>query len=123
MRFRCDQASQKILNYLLAALKPYSLSVTASLIFLQSTILLPVKPLFDFLRRHSARQAHEFQKAYTSTIRWFYETGFRRYVRALETIRLRSVERLEDLGVVTSGSEASLGTLPSCFARQNAGGN
>lgn len=72
-------------------------------------MLLPLKPLFDFIRRHAARQAHEFQKAYISTIRWYYETGFRRYVRALEKLRLRVVEKPEDIGNLSSASKTSLG--------------
>ena len=78
---------------------------------LQFNQLLPLKPLFDFLRRHSARQAHEFQKAYVSTIRWPYETAFRRYVRGLEKLRLRGIEKHEPIGVVSLGTEEALGEL------------
>ncbi|KAL8281183.1 hypothetical protein RQP46_006541 [Phenoliferia psychrophenolica] len=95
-------AAQKILAYFISLLKPFSTAITSSLEDLQSTVLLPSKPLFDFLRRHAARQAHEFQKAYVSTVRWYYETGFRRYVRGLEKMRLRALERSEPIGEAAS---------------------
>ncbi|TNY20627.1 Sac2 family-domain-containing protein [Rhodotorula diobovata] len=79
-------ASSKILTHLVSLLKPYTLSLSSPLSTLHAS-LTRLKPLFDFLRRHAARQAHEFQKAYAQTARWYLETGFRRYVRALEKIR------------------------------------
>ncbi|KAM0754633.1 hypothetical protein T439DRAFT_321664 [Meredithblackwellia eburnea MCA 4105] len=104
-------ASLKILTYFISLLRPFSLSISGSLYQLQTSHLLPLKPLFDFLRRHAARQAHEFQKAYVSTVRWYYETGFRRYVRALEKLRLKAVEKVELIGEVNLGSKASLALL------------
>ncbi|GEM06179.1 vacuolar sorting protein, Vps52/Sac2 family protein [Rhodotorula toruloides] len=102
-------ASNKILAYLVPLLKPYTTSVQPSLPSLHST-LLRLKPLFDFLRRYAARQAHEFQKAYVQTTRWFYETGFRRYVRALEGVRTSkaavAVVTSEPIGSVSSGADA-----------------
>ncbi|KAK4704423.1 vacuolar protein sorting-associated protein 52, partial [Phenoliferia sp. Uapishka_3] len=108
-------AAQKILAYFLSLLKPFTTAVTDSLGELQNEVLLPSKPLFDFLRRHAARQAHEFQKSYVSTIRWYYETGFRRYIRALEKMRIRGMEKNEPIGEVTLGSKNSLALL----ARKN----
>ncbi|BGP04589.1 Vacuolar protein sorting-associated protein 52 [Rhodotorula toruloides] len=102
-------ASSKILAHLVSLLKPYTTSVQPSLPSLHTT-LLRLKPLFDFLRRHAARQAHEFQKAYVQTTRWFYETGFRRYVRALEGVRTSkaaiSAATNEPIGSVSSSADA-----------------
>lgn len=110
-----SQASSKILAHLVSLLKPYTTSVQPSLPSLHTT-LLRLKPLFDFLRRHAARQAHEFQKAYVQTTRWFYETGFRRYVRALEGVRTSkaaiSAATNEPIGSVSSSADA-LGELES----------
>lgn len=103
------QATQKILDHLIHLVQPYTLSITTPLATLQTTQLAPLKPLFDFLRRHAARQAHEFQKAYVATTRWHYETAFRRYVRGLEKLRLRGVERGEPIGAVAMGAEEALG--------------
>ncbi|GAA5972391.1 hypothetical protein JCM11641_002437 [Rhodosporidiobolus odoratus] len=103
-------ASAKILNYLIHLLRPYTLSVSPSLPSLHAT-LLRLKPLCTFLLRHAARQAHEFQKAYTATIRWFYETGFRRYVRALEKIRTRVPGKEPELIGSAAGGTDSLALL------------
>ncbi|GAA6004369.1 hypothetical protein JCM10207_000689 [Rhodosporidiobolus poonsookiae] len=99
-------ASSKILAHLVALLRPYTLSTSLSLPALHAS-LSRLKPLFDFLRRHAARQAHEFQKAYAATVRWYYETGFRRYVRALEKIRTREPQRqAEVIGSANSGVDS-----------------
>ncbi|GAA5861461.1 hypothetical protein JCM3774_000254 [Rhodotorula dairenensis] len=104
-------ATAKILPHLISLLKPYTVSITPSLPALH-TQLLALKPLFDFLRRHAARQAHEFQKAYVQTVRWYLETAFRRYVRALEKIRTARVQQpSEPIGVVSAGVDASLALL------------
>ncbi|TKA55335.1 hypothetical protein B0A53_02259 [Rhodotorula sp. CCFEE 5036] len=107
-------AAAKILPHLVSLLKPYTVSITPSLPSLH-TRLLALKPLFDFLRRHAARQAHEFQKAYVQTVRWYLETAFRRYVRALEKIRTSSTpqqqQSSEPIGIVNAGVDASLALL------------
>ncbi|GAA5870235.1 hypothetical protein JCM16303_001936 [Sporobolomyces ruberrimus] len=106
-------ATTKISTHLNSLLKPYTASLP-SLTSLHSS-LFSYKPLFDFLRRHSARQAHEFQKNYTNTIRWYYETGFRRYVRSLEGLRTRTGGengfRWEELVSSLNDSQASLALL------------
>lgn len=116
---RCahPQAAAKILPHLVSLLKPYTTSITASLPALH-TRLLALKPLFDFLRRHAARQAHEFQKAYVQTVRWYLETAFRRYVRALEKIRTAKAQTATDpIGVVNAGVDASLGEVSAVRLR------
>ncbi|KAI5481798.1 vacuolar sorting protein, Vps52/Sac2 family protein [Pseudohyphozyma bogoriensis] len=94
IRIHC---ASSILTHLLNLLKPFTIALP-SLTTLQSSTLIPQKPLFDFLRSHAPLQAHEFQKAYSSTVRWYYETGFRRYVRSLEKIRVRSKVVTELIG-------------------------
>ncbi|GAA5823300.1 hypothetical protein JCM3770_002190 [Rhodotorula araucariae] len=99
-------ASFKILNHLVSLLKPYTVSISPSLASLHAT-LLSLKPLFDFLRRHAARQAHEFQKAYAQTARWYLETAFRRYIRALEKIRTaHAAVPVEPIGSVAGVADA-----------------
>ncbi|BGP36679.1 Vacuolar protein sorting-associated protein 52 [Rhodotorula kratochvilovae] len=99
-------ASSKILSHLISLSKPYTVSISPSLATLHAT-LLSLKPLFDFLRRHAARQAHEFQKAYAQTTRWYLETAFRRYIRALEKIRTaRAAVPTEPIGSVAGVADA-----------------
>lgn len=100
------QASSKILSHLVSLLKPYTLSLSSPLSNLHAH-LSAYKPLFDFLRRHAARQAHEFQKAYAQTARWYLETGFRRYVRALEKVRTaHAAVPAEPIGSVVGVADA-----------------
>ncbi|KAM0793560.1 hypothetical protein ACM66B_000996 [Microbotryomycetes sp. NB124-2] len=104
------RATSRILSFLVNQLKPFTLSVSPSLQQLHAQ-LLPYKPLFDFLRRHSTRQAHDVQKAYSNTVRWYYETAFRRYVRLLEKIRIGGVGGGEVIGLVNQGVDSSLALL------------
>ncbi|GAA5833953.1 hypothetical protein JCM9279_004171 [Rhodotorula babjevae] len=99
-------ASSKILSHLVSLLKPYTLSLSTPLSTLHAH-LTAYKPLFDFLRRHAARQAHEFQKAYAQTARWYLETGFRRYIRALEKVRTaHAAVPAEPIGSVVGVADA-----------------
>ncbi|GAA5922647.1 Vps52p [Sporobolomyces koalae] len=105
-------ATSKILSHLNHLLKPYTTSLP-SLATLHAE-LSAYKPLFDFLRRHAARQAHEFQKNYTTTLRWYFETAFRRYVRGLEALRTRSGPtgvKWDALVDASNDSQASLALL------------
>lgn len=82
------QATEKLRQFFIDQLTPYRTSISANIQVLQSTILLKYRDFFTFLQRHAARQAHEVQKTYISTAQWYYETGFRRYTRSLEKIRV-----------------------------------
>ncbi|WAR60928.1 hypothetical protein PtB15_13B179 [Puccinia triticina] len=82
-------AAHKIRSFFISALSPFRVSITTNLQVTQSSFLLKYRPLFAFLQRHSARIANEVQKAYIGTARWYFETSFRRYVRALEKIKAR----------------------------------
>lgn len=54
----------------------------------QNSVLMKYRPFFYFLQRHAGKTAHEVQKVYINTSRWYYETGFRRYVRALDNAKI-----------------------------------
>ncbi|KNE93243.1 hypothetical protein PSTG_13356 [Puccinia striiformis f. sp. tritici PST-78] len=82
-------AAHKIRSFFISAFAPFRVSITTNLQITQSSFLLKYRPLFAFLQRHSARIANEVQKAYVGTARWYFETSFRRYVRALEKIKAR----------------------------------
>lgn len=100
-------------SFLINLLTPYRTSVTPNLSIFQSSVLTKYRSFFAFLQRHAARTAHEVQKAYISTAQWYYETGFRRYVRALEKVRLRSIAKEDPMGVVsnTDGSLCEFGRV------------
>jgi len=89
-------------GFLINLLTPYRTSVTPNLSIFQSSVLTKYRSFYAFLQRHAARSAHEVQKAYVSTSQWYYDTGFRRYVRALEKVRLRSITKEDPIGVVGS---------------------
>ncbi|KAK4052883.1 Vacuolar protein sorting-associated protein 52 [Microbotryomycetes sp. JL221] len=105
------RATSRIVQFFVNELKPFTLSISTPLTQLHEN-LKPYQVLFNFLRRHSTRQAHDVQKNYTNTVRWYYETSFRRYVRLLEKIRIGGVKRGQLIGVVANqGVDSSLALL------------
>ncbi|KAJ2986509.1 hypothetical protein NUW54_g9742 [Trametes sanguinea] len=57
-----------------------------------------------FLQRHAPNVAHEIQRTYAATVRTYYETGFRRYLRGLSWIKARTVEKSDT--IVSGAGEA-----------------
>lgn len=64
--------------------------MTTNVQVLQTAILLKYRPLYAFLQTQATDVATEIQRAYVAAARVHYETGFRRYIRALGTVRLSS---------------------------------
>ncbi|CAH7689661.1 Sac2 family-domain-containing protein, partial [Phakopsora pachyrhizi] len=87
-------SSHKIRSFFINSLDPFRTSINTNLQITQSSILLKYQALFQFLQRHSPKISHDVQKAYVGTARWYFETGLRRYVRALEKIRSRGWTRI-----------------------------
>ena len=69
-------------------LEPIRTSMTTNLQMLQSSVWMKYRPLFVFLQRHASTVANEVQRAYVGTVRTFYETGFRRYLRGLGWVKV-----------------------------------
>lgn len=101
-------------GFLIGLFTPYRTSISPNLSILQTSILVKYRSFFAFLQRHAARAAHEVQKAYVSTVQWYYETGFRRYVRALERIRARSVAKEDPIGVAGNAESPLSESLQRC---------
>jgi hypothetical protein len=57
---------------------------------LQTSVLLKYRSLFAYLQRRHPNVSTELQRAYTGAARTYYETGFRRYIRNLTTIKVRT---------------------------------
>ncbi|KAH9918199.1 vacuolar sorting protein [Epithele typhae] len=93
-------AATKLRTFFLSMLEPIRSSMTTNLQVLQTSVWMKYRPLFVFLQEHAANVANEVQRTYISTVRTFYETGFRRYLRGLGWVKARVVEKAEP---ITSG--------------------
>ncbi|KDN38262.1 hypothetical protein K437DRAFT_270609 [Tilletiaria anomala UBC 951] len=86
-------AVRKLRPYLISYFHPFKTQISTNLQVLQTSVLL--KPahrnLYAFLARQAPRVAIDVQRVYLAAARLYFETGFRRYTRALEKIRARSV--------------------------------
>ncbi|KAF4619757.1 hypothetical protein D9613_005158 [Agrocybe pediades] len=90
-------AATKLRAFFLALFQPIRSSVTTNMQVIQTSVLLKYSPLFGFLQRQATAVATELQRAYVGAARLYYETGFRRYARALGVIKSRTVEKFETL--------------------------
>ncbi|EJF61135.1 vacuolar sorting protein [Dichomitus squalens] len=100
-------AATKLRTFFLAMLEPIRTSMTTNLQMLQSSVWMKYRPLFVFLQRHASNVASEVQRAYVSSVRTFYETGFRRYLRGLGWVKARTVEKSES--IISGAGETSQG--------------
>lgn len=81
-----SKASEKIRSFLLKLFAPIRASISVNVQILQSSVLLRHRIFFRFLRVHCATAAAEVQRAYAVSIRNYYETAFRRYIRSLTVL-------------------------------------
>ncbi|RPD67298.1 vacuolar sorting protein [Lentinus tigrinus ALCF2SS1-6] len=95
-------AATKLRTFFLSMLEPIRTSMTTNLQMIQSSVWMKYRPLFLFLQRHATNVAHEVQRAYVGSVRTFFETGFRRYLRGLSWVKARTVEKAESITSETS---------------------
>ncbi|KAL7422535.1 Vacuolar protein sorting-associated protein 52 [Cryptotrichosporon argae] len=98
--------------FLLTLIKPLrsaSRGLGTNLPVLQTSLLLKYQPFYAFLARHAPRHAKQVERGYVNAARAYYETGFRRYARALAQIKARNADRPELVGVV--GADATQAVL------------
>ncbi|OXC67365.1 hypothetical protein AYX13_04086 [Cryptococcus neoformans] len=97
--------------FLLSLIKPLksaSKGLSTNMGVLQTGVLLKYQPFYAFLLKQAPRLAKQVERGYVNAARAFYETGFRRYARALGQIRARTVEKNDLIGVVSSEAAAAI---------------
>ena len=99
---------------LIRPLKSASTGLSTNLAVLQTSLLLKYQPFYAFLLRQSPKLAKQVERGYVNAARAYYETGMRRYARALGQIKSRTVEKSELIGVVSSeAAQAVLNKTPT----------
>jgi hypothetical protein len=96
--------------------------LSTNLAVLQTSLLLKYQPFYAFLVRQSPRIAKQVERGYVNAARAYYETGMRRYTRALGVIRARTVEKVELMGVISTEAardvlSGSMGGLQGVYDR------
>lgn len=91
---------------LIRPLRSASKGLSTNLAVMQTSLLLKYQPFYSFLLRQSPRHAKQVERGYVNAARSYYETAMRRYTRALSTIRARTPEKLELIGVVSAEEAA-----------------
>lgn len=97
---------------LIRPLKSASKGLRTNLAVMQTSLLLKYQPFYSFLLRQSPKHAKQVERGYVNAARAYFETGVRRYARALGQIRARSQLKEELIGTVTAADEAASGKTP-----------
>ncbi|KAJ8523544.1 hypothetical protein ONZ45_g119 [Pleurotus djamor] len=99
-------AATKLRAFFLALFQPIRSSVSSNMQVIQTSVLMKYKPLLSFLQRQAPNVFLEIQRSYIGAARTYYETGFRRYIRALTSIKARTIEKPET--IVSGEKETTL---------------
>lgn len=101
------KAIERIRDFLVAQIKALrSPNINAQII--QQHNFLKFKDLFAFLRKHHATLADEICQAYKNTMRWYYLDQFTRYQKALEKLKLHTLDKNDVLGHDDSSRKATV---------------
>ncbi|KAL1413576.1 Vacuolar protein sorting-associated protein 52 [Vanrija albida] len=93
---------------LIRPLRSASKGLSTNLAVMQTSLLLKYQPFYAFLLRQSPRHAKQVERGYVNAARAYYETGLRRYARALGQIRLRTPEKPDLIGTPSSEEVAAI---------------
>lgn len=92
-----NRAVERVRDYLVSQIKALrSPNVNAQVIQQQS--FLRHKELYPFLTRVNPQLAEDIGKAYSNTMRWYYQSNFARYKAALVKMQLYAVDQSDLLG-------------------------
>ncbi|KAF2198111.1 Sac2 family protein [Delitschia confertaspora ATCC 74209] len=92
-----NKAVERIRDHVVAQIKALrSPSINAQII--QQQAFVKFKDLFAFLAKHQPQLAQEISQAYIYTMRWYYLNHFTRYQKALEKLKLHSLDNFFLLG-------------------------
>ncbi|KAF3768015.1 hypothetical protein M406DRAFT_106842 [Cryphonectria parasitica EP155] len=101
------KAIERIRDHLVAQIKALrSPHINAQII--QQQNFLKFKDLYTFLHKHHAALADEICQAYRNTMRWYYLNQFTRYQKALEKLKLHTIDRTDVLGHEDSSRKATV---------------
>ncbi|KAF3942350.1 hypothetical protein ABW19_dt0209002 [Dactylella cylindrospora] len=93
-----NRAIERLRDYFVAKIKSLRIPNTNAQIIQQNGFL-RYKELFGFMARHHPQLADEISQAYINTMRWYYLSHFQRYQKALEKLKLHTIEKSDLLGL------------------------
>lgn len=98
------RASEKIRDFFIAKIKT-ARTPNANVQILQQSTLVKYRALNHFVGRYFSEVAHEIRQTYINTMKWYFQTHFERYMRALDRIQSVVVEKTELIGSADSSKK------------------
>ncbi|PBP25983.1 Vps52/Sac2 family protein [Diplocarpon rosae] len=92
-----DKALERIRDFMVAQIKALrSPNINAQVI--QQQHFIRYRDLYAFLHKHHPQLAEQIGQAYMNTMRWYFLNQFTRYLKALEKIKLHTIDKHDVLG-------------------------
>jgi hypothetical protein len=66
------------------------------------------KELYAFLYKHHQKLAEEIEQAYLNTMRWYFLNQFSRYQKALDKVKIHSIDKYDVLGQDDGSRKAAI---------------
>ncbi|KAK7203699.1 Sac2 family-domain-containing protein [Myxozyma melibiosi] len=97
LKMLADKAVERIRDFFVAKIKSLRVINTNAQV-IQYSIFLKFRQLFAFLAYVNPQLCEDIIQGYINTMRWYYSSDFTRYVKALEKLKIRSIDRSSLIG-------------------------
>ncbi|KAK9247101.1 Sac2 family-domain-containing protein [Lipomyces tetrasporus] len=101
LRMLADKAVERIRDFFVQKIKTLRVANVNAQVILYS-VLLKFRQLYSFLAYVNRQLADDIAQGYVNTMRWYYSSNFSRYLKALEKLKVQSVDRSALLGQTES---------------------
>ncbi|KAK9367544.1 Sac2 family-domain-containing protein [Lipomyces kononenkoae] len=97
LRMLADKAVERIRDFFVEKIKSLRAPSVNAQVILYS-VFLKFRQLYAFLSYVNRQLADDIAHGYANTMRWYYHSNFSRYIKALEKLRIQSLDRSVLLG-------------------------
>ncbi|KAK9362077.1 Sac2 family-domain-containing protein [Lipomyces starkeyi] len=102
LRMLADKAVERIRDFFVEKIKSLRAANVNAQVILYS-VFLKFRQLYAFLAYVNRQLADDIAHGYANTMRWYYHSNFSRYLKALEKLKIQSLDRSVLLGSTESG--------------------
>ncbi|KAK9322145.1 Sac2 family-domain-containing protein [Lipomyces orientalis] len=97
LRMLADKAVERIRDFFVQKIKTLRVANVNAQVILYS-VFLKFRQLYAFLAYVNRQLADDIAHGYVNTMRWYYSSNFSRYIKALEKLKVQTVDRSALLG-------------------------
>ncbi|KAK9461844.1 Sac2 family-domain-containing protein [Lipomyces oligophaga] len=98
-----DKAVERIRDFIVSKMKQIRVPNTNAQV-VQHAVLLKCRSLFSFLANRNKQLAEDISRGYVNIMKWYYSSNFARYIKALDKLHIRPVDRSALLGEIAGAN-------------------